>query len=392
MVAMDVDRDVGGYLGQQRATAPQELRDYFTKFEEYYDRKLWHQLTLALESFVVQPSAGPLLIGVYENFVVDFEDKLNQSSLVQFVTRVSRVMPDPKQALTFLTGQAAKIKERTSENSEAYVAATMEAAHYQLVTGAVDECKAAMDQCEKILESLPSLSDPIIFASYYRVAAEYYRTKVMYQQFYHNALLYLSSVNLDDLSAQEKTERAENLAISALLGEGLYNFGELLMHPVLDSLTGTPSEWLRHLLFAFNTGDMDAYEKISKSPGFLGHGLLVNAQPLLRQKLCLMTLVESFFKKSKDERSKTKFQTISQETRVTRDEVEHLVMRALSLGLLKGKIDEVDGIVEVSWVQPRVLDKGQIKTLHSRLADWSVKVKDGVVNLELEEGGELFVQ
>ncbi|KAI8809787.1 hypothetical protein BJ742DRAFT_223771 [Cladochytrium replicatum] len=63
--------------------------------------------------------------------------------------------------------------------------------------------------------------------------------------------------------------------------------------------------------------------------------------------LCLMTLVESFFKRSKDERPKTKFQTISQETRVTREEVEHLVMRALSLGLLKGKIDEVDGIIEL---------------------------------------------
>jgi hypothetical protein len=35
-------------------------------------------------------------------------------------------------------------------------------------------------------------------------------------------------VPLEALSTQEKAERAYELAISALLGEGLYNFGKLV--------------------------------------------------------------------------------------------------------------------------------------------------------------------
>ena len=38
-----------------------------------------------------------------------------------------------------------------------------------------------------------------------------------------------------------------------------------------------------------------------------------------------------------------------------------LVMKALSLGLVKGSIDEVDNKVHLTWVQPRVLDLEQVR-------------------------------
>ena len=46
-----------------------------------------------------------------------------------------------------------------------------------------------------------------------------------------------------------------------------------------------------------------------------------------------------------------------------------LVMRALSLGLVKGTIDEVDESVHMTWVQPRVLNTEQVKlcTLNNSL-------------------------
>lgn len=35
-------------------------------------------------------------------------------------------------------------------------------------------------------------------------------------------------------------------------------------------------------------------------------------------------------------------------------------MKALSVGLIKGNIDEVDQKVQMTWVQPRVLDLPQV--------------------------------
>ena len=40
------------------------------------------------------------------------------------------------------------------------------------------------------------------------------------------------------------------------------------MHPVLDSLKGTQFEWLRTLLFTFNTGDIDAFDRVAATPAF----------------------------------------------------------------------------------------------------------------------------
>ena len=70
------------------------------------------------------------------------------------------------------------------------------------------------------------------------------------------------------------------------------------------------------------------------------------------------------------------FKTISQETNVKPDEIEHLIMKALSLGLLRGKIDQVAGIAKTNWVQPKVLERTQIEGMRQRLKEWDSNVND----------------
>lgn len=48
----------------------------------------------------------------------------------------------------------------------------------------------------------------------------------------------------------------------------------------------------------------------------------------MRQKICLMALIESVFKRGAYDRTLS-FQTIAEETRLPKDEVEHLVMKGL---------------------------------------------------------------
>jgi 26S proteasome regulatory subunit N9 len=45
-------------------------------------------------------------------------------------------------------------------------------------------------------------------------------------------------------------------------------------------------------------------------------------------------------------------------------------MRAMSLGLIKGSIDEVAQSITITWVQPRVLNTIEIATLSNQLGDW----------------------
>ena len=59
-------------------------------------------------------------------------------------------------------------------------------------------------------------------------------------------------------------------------------------------------------------------------------------------------------------------------------------MRALSLQLIRGKIDQVDGTIAVEWVQPRVLQQPQIAKMTERLATWTGTVDSTLKFLEGE--------
>jgi 26S proteasome regulatory subunit N9 len=193
-----------------------------------------------------------------------------------------------------------------------------------------------------------------------------------FTDYYRNALLYLACISVNDLTIQDQVSRAYNLAIAALLSKDIYNFGELLLHPILDSLKDTEHAWLRELLFAFNTGDLRKYRGLT---GYLSKEPQLSQQEVfLKEKIYLSSLTEAIARRPPHERTLS-FQTIQHETTVSPDEVELLLMRALSLKLIKGTIDQVAEVVRVTWVQPKVLDKDQIENMRLRLNEWNEGVE-----------------
>ena len=171
----------------------------------------------------------------------------------------------------------------------------------------------------------------------------------------------------------ERQTRAYELSVAALMSESIYNFGELLLHPILDSLIDTQQGWLRDLLFAYNRGDIGAYESLSSN--FAQVRLLRENHHFLYQKMLLSALTEAVFRRPPHDRTMD-FATISQETGVPPKDVEHLVMKALSLGLLRGTIDQVSRLARINWVQPKVLDRKQIESMRFRLRDWDSSVNN----------------
>lgn len=74
----------------------------------------------------------------------------------------------------------------------------------------------------------------------------------------------------------------------------------------------------------------------------------------LRQKISLLCLMEMTFKRSATQRS-ISFENIASETELPLKEVELLIMKALALDLVKGEIDQVAGVVNMSWVSYTIL-------------------------------------
>lgn len=80
---------IPNFLADQRENAPADLQHYFITFEDYWERKLWHELTLTLVDFFNQSESAPLRIPLYNNFIKTFADKINQLKLVELGLRAA---------------------------------------------------------------------------------------------------------------------------------------------------------------------------------------------------------------------------------------------------------------------------------------------------------------
>jgi len=70
------------------------------------------------------------------------------------------------------------------------------------------------------------------------------------------------------------------------------------------------------------------------------------------------------------------FDTLADRAQISQEEVEFLAMKGFSRKLVWGSIDQVDRVVNIEWVKPRVLTLEQIKVLADRVNEWRLAVSD----------------
>jgi 26S proteasome regulatory subunit N9 len=78
---MDLDT-IPNFLSEQRDAAPVELQHRYMAFEDFWERKLWHQLTDALVDYFKHPESAPQRLALWRKFILSFGDKINQLKLV----------------------------------------------------------------------------------------------------------------------------------------------------------------------------------------------------------------------------------------------------------------------------------------------------------------------
>ncbi|KAJ6788905.1 hypothetical protein PWT90_00116 [Aphanocladium album] len=357
------------FLAEQRDAAPEELQPLILDFENYWERKLWHQLTDALVQFFSDEGSAPQRLAFYRIFILKFADKINKLKLVDLALKAASQCKDNRERLEFLQSVVKKVD--TEDSRDALVYASVAVAQVKLSLSELDEARKDLDAAERILDSLDSV-EVIVHAAFYDASASYYQRKMDFANYYRTALLYLACIDLSTMPEDERHRRAYYLSVAALVSNSIYNFGELLLHPILDVLAQSEDDsWLRDLLFAYNRGDLAAYAALSDH--IASNKLLNENSSHLKQKIYLAALTEAVFRRPPHDRAMS-FATISHETKVRPDEIEHLIMKALSLGLLRGTIDQVNGVAQITWVQPKVLDMKQIGSMRQRLLDWDSSV------------------
>ncbi|KAH8414437.1 hypothetical protein KR215_006518 [Drosophila sulfurigaster] len=354
---------VTAYLAAQKKTTNKDLAAEWTLIEELYNEKLWNELTIKLVVFVRHESLQDetALLQLYQNFISTFETKINPYGLIQILEVVVDNISDKKESIDFLE----KFKDKVKICDEAvWYLQVMQGNLYLSNLNDLNATKKIIEELRDVLEEAGNVTP--VHGKYYMLASQYYRRVGKHSEYYRCGLQFLGC-SLDDYPKDQWAQQAFFLGLAALLGDGVYNIGELLAHPILESLQNTENEWLVELLKAFNTGDINKFNDMKKIWSKIPD--LAAQEVKLRQKISLLCLMEMTFKRSAIERA-ISFADIASETKLPAKEVEFLIMKALALDLVRGEIDQVAGVVNMSWVQPRVLNRPQIAGMASTLDTW----------------------
>lgn len=156
--------------------------------------------------FVFQ--AGDALIQLYQNFITDFETKINLLKLSHFAVIVSRQYSEKEAAISYLEGVIEKLratKETRIEEPIVYI--KMQIAIFNLEKGDQKECKNLLDDGKSTLDSMTDI-DPSVYANYYWVTSQYHKARQEFAEFYKSSLLYLAYTSVESLSDSFKLVRS----------------------------------------------------------------------------------------------------------------------------------------------------------------------------------------
>lgn len=370
------------YLEREANKFPEE-KAIFAELSELYKSKLWYQISERLIECTRKPffQTEARLVKLYENFVQKFGKKLSPLRFGRFAIAASCQHSDPVAGLQFLS----EVEKLVSDH-EGKLLIKMEMSRKKTENKDFMEAKQMIEEGKKALDSYHGVMEPSVHSQYYLAAMEYYKAAGPAADYYSNSLLYLTYTPLMTISTEKQKVLAAELSLAALIGKNIYNFGELLQQPILHLLKNTDDSWKRDLLYAFNSGDIKKFEEITSEHK---EEKMVPKMEFLHEKIRLMNIMEMVFRKPSSERN-IPFKEIAAHAQCPIDQVEILLMRGFSMGLLKGKIDQVDQHVRISWVEPRVLDMKQIGSLQKRFSDWAGEVDDTVRFME-DSAPELLI-
>lgn len=164
-----------------------------------------------------------------------------------YTPRLDAAPAELDRAADFVSKQLAR-RERLGEErlgDDAYLVARMEVALLRVRkaaalagsgvpagvaagTALLDTLKVELAEGRELLERLGGGgAEPAVPAAYHRAASEYYKIRGPAAAFYEAALAYLGVTPISALSPEERVAMAVDVALAALVGEGVYNFGEV---------------------------------------------------------------------------------------------------------------------------------------------------------------------
>ena len=364
-----------------------DFKKLFENIDSSLNQHLWYQLSESLIELSHKPEIQNSndLIELYNGLVFFIEPTLNPMKYLEYVQNMLNNYKDKmNEALTFVENIENTHKKFKGE----------EKIFIKIIKGF---CYLDLDKMYELEEIIKNTEqdfsgnieiDSSLYSQYYKLSTLFYEKKQDYDNFYNNAFQYLAYET--KISNEDKLNLCYKMCSAMLIGEKLYNFAELIEKDFFKLMHGTKYEWISNLILSFNLAKVDQFlsmveqnkRKIKDNP------ILKDKMDFLPIKIRIAALLDLIFQKNKTERTLS-FDEICKVCMTEEDKIEFIAMKALSLGLIKGYIDQVERKLIVNWIQPKYLDKEKISLMQERFTAWIDKAQK--VLLDLQENGAVLL-
>lgn len=382
--------ELQGPLAAQNSAFPQ-FKEAHEKLQNLSDKKLYHELTNAMDEYLAldiwrEKAPCKQIHNLFEGFIRPLLGRVNPLRFQQLLAFATEHTGSPEESLKLVDSFKEHVEEKSKTGVDIFYRALRTDCLVALKM--FKEAKALLDEIDESMKTVYDVDAAVHSRFYYSQLKLFEATKDS-QNFFTAAINYLNYTPTQQI--RDAPNFAYNVILSCLTSPNEFDFGDLLQREFLSCLDGHPFEWAKTLLIAFHEGKYQAYDEAMKNHGNEMDKVpeLKNNKSVLEQKFSLMALVELAFQQPKKQR-KLDFKQIAKVCRVDENRVEHLLMRAMSLSLIKGKIDQVSETLSFTWVKPRILDNMRLRLLQSRIDTWHIQANTVLLQLE-EMTNELLV-
>ena len=352
----------------------------FEEIDSNLSQSLWYQLSenLILISLKPELQNSKDLIELYNGLIFFIESTMNPMKYLEFIQSMLKNYQDNmNEGLTFIENIENSHKNYKGE----------EKIFVKIIKGFCYLELNKMYELEDIVKNTEHdftgniEIDTSLYSQYYKLSMLFYEKKQDYDKFYSNAFQYLAYET--KLSNEDKLNLCYKMCAAMLIGEKLYNFAELIEKDFFKLMKGTNYEWISNLILSFNSAKVDQFLLMMEEnkKNIEENQILKEKAEFLPIKIRIAALLDLIFQKNKAERTLT-FEEIKKVCICKDDQIEYISMKALSLELIKGYIDEVDKKLVIHWIQPKYLDKEKIVMLQDRFNAWIDKSQKVLLDLQ----------
>lgn len=347
----------------------QQTEELLSKIKYFHQKKLWNEFSISLTSLIYSNSSYNC-----ENLILRTISQLNMNLDIYLIFELLDFYLSKKKNLN-LEQKMEMIKNCqtfTKEKTPNLYLSIIESKH-RLLEKDLENGFLIFNKVETEIEKIREFPK-IIFSALNFTKAIYFWEKQDFKMYYDSIMTFLAYFEKSKLSGEENLEICERTILSALVCESILNFGEIMKMEILGFIKDfEEKKVLWEMIAIFNKGDvtefLNFYEKNKNK---------IESIPLLKSKIAqldrkirVISLYDCiFFSENSFNKQFISFQEICNITKISKFEVEKLLIHVLSIELIKGYIDEAEEMFYIKSLKPRNLDVKRLEQLREKFGNW----------------------